>query len=550
MLIVAPNSKSHDSSMNKSPTGWLILALLALAGCGEPASVTSQAPVDASVFRRSNLGEPDTLDPHRNEETSGSTVVRDLFEGLMTEAVDARIVPGVAESWTTSDDGTIYQFKLRDSARWSNGDPVTADDFVAGLRRTADPATASTYAAIIYPIKNAEAVTTGRLEPSALGVRAIDAHTLEIELEAPTTYFLQLLAHSTTYPLHRASFARHGEQFARPGNLISNGAYRLSEWVVNSHIRLDKNEFYYGADDVAIETVYFYPIEDRESELRRYRAGELDFTEQIPNSQFGWIKANLGEELYVAPYLSVYFYGFDTTEPPFDDVRLRRALSMAVNRKIIAEQVAGVGEVPAYGLIPPGVADYSSQSYDWRALTDEERISEARRLYAAAGYSNTNPLRFELRYNTSENHRRIAVAVASMWKSALGAEVQIVNQEWKVMLQERRDPANWDVLRYGWVGDYNDAFTFLEIFQSGHGQNFTGFDSAGFDGLLARASNERDVHARAELLAEAEQTLLDEYPIVPIYFYVSKHLVKPYIEGFQSNILDHNMTRHYRLARP
>ena len=474
--------------------------------------------------------------------------MRDLFEGLTTEAVDASIVPGVAESWTISEDGKTYRFALRADARWSNGDPVTAEDFVAGLRRTADPATASTYAAIIYPIKNAEAVTTGQLEPSALGVRALDAHTLEIELEAPTPYFLQLLAHSTTYPLHRASFALHGEQFARPGNLISNGAYRLSEWVVNSHIRLDKNENYYAADDVAIETVYFYPIEDRESELRRYRAGELDYTFDIPNSQYEWIKANLGAELHVAPYLSVYFYGFDTTEPPFDDVRLRQALTMAVDRRIITQQVNGIGEVPAYGLVPPGVMDYESQSYDWRDFADEERLSEARRLYAEAGYSEASPLRFELRYNTSENHRRIAVAVASMWKSALGVDVEIVNQEWKVMLQERRDPANWDVLRYGWVGDYNDAFTFLEIFQSEHGQNFTGIDSAELDGLLARASNERDVGRRAGLLAQAERALLEEYAIVPIYFYVSKHLVKPYVEGFQSNILDHNMTRHYRLA--
>jgi oligopeptide transport system substrate-binding protein len=230
-------------------------------------------------------------------------------------------------------------------------------------------------------------------------------------------------------------------------------------------------------------------------------------------------------------------------------VRLRQALSMAIDRRIITEQVNGIGEVPAYGLIPPGVVDYESQSYDWRDLSDSERIAEAQRLYRAAGFSDAEPLRTELRYNTSENHRRLAVAIASMWKSALGVEVDIVNQEWKVLLQERRDPAKWDILRYGWTGDYNDPFTFLEIFQSDHGQNFTGIKSARFDDILARASAELDPRERARLLAMGERTLLDEYPVIPIYFYVSKHLVKPYVKGFQSNILDHNMTRHYRIER-
>jgi oligopeptide transport system substrate-binding protein len=544
MLIVESEDRMSKDAMMK----WLLVAgAMLLYGCGEPSPGDARA--DTVVFHRSNLGDPATLDPHRNEENNGSHILRDLFEGLVTETADGKLEPGVAQSWSVSSDGRTYVFMLRQDARWSNGDPVTALDFVAGLQRTVDPATASTYAGLIYPIVNAAQITQGMLAPSALGVRALDEHTLEIELTAPTPYFLQLLTHSATYPLHRASFALHGDDFARPGNLVSNGAYRLTEWVVNSHIRLDKNEYYSGAENVAIDTVYYHSIEDKEAELRRYRAGELDYTFEIPNSRYQWIKENLGDELHVAPYLSVYFYGFDTTEPPFDDVRLRQALSMAIDRRIITEQVNGIGEVPAYGLIPPGVVDYESQSYDWRDLSDSERIAEAQRLYRAAGFSDAEPLRTELRYNTSENHRRLAVAIASMWKSALGVEVDIVNQEWKVLLQERRDPAKWDILRYGWTGDYNDPFTFLEIFQSDHGQNFTGIKSARFDDILARASAELDPRERARLLAMGERTLLDEYPVIPIYFYVSKHLVKPYVKGFQSNILDHNMTRHYRIER-
>jgi oligopeptide transport system substrate-binding protein len=515
-----------------------------------PAEQSFEQPADAtelSVFHRGNGGEPDTLDPHRNEENSGAAVVRDLFEGLLTEKVDASIEPGVAREWTISADGLVYTFSLRDDARWSNGDAVTADDFVAGMRRTVDPETASSYAQILLPIKNAGAIIRGEMPVEALGINAVGDLTLEIKLEAPTAYFLQLLTHSTTYPLHRPSFAEYGDQFSRPGRLVSNGAYRLTEWVVNSHIRLEKNDFYYRADEVGIDVVYYHSTENLESELARYRAGELDYTFQIPNSRFDWIQEHLEGELYIEPYLSTYFYGFDTTEPPFDDARIRQALSMAVDRRIITKEVNGLGEIPAYGLVPPGVAHYEQQSYAWRDLSDEARVARARELYAEAGYSEANPLRTSIVYNTSENHRRLAVAIASMWKETLGVETSVRNEEWKVMLQTRQTPSRWDVMRYGWIGDYNDAYTFLEIFESGHGQNFTGFSDKRFDDLSAMASRETDLEARAGIMAEAEARLLDSYAILPIYFYVSKHLVKPYVRGFQPNILDHNLSRHYSL---
>jgi oligopeptide transport system substrate-binding protein len=519
-----------------------------LAGCTpDPGAIPA---ADSRItFHRGNGGEPDTLDPNRNEETSGAAILRDLYEGLVTQDVDLNIIPGTAQSWQISDDGRLYTFELAADARWSSGDPVTAQDFVAGIRRTVDPATASTYAQLLLPISNAAAVIRGEAPPQALGVRAIDDYRLEIELENATPYFLQLLAQPQTYPIHRPSLAEHGDGFARAGTLVSNGAYRLTEWVVNSHIRLEKNEHYHGKDDVQIEVVIYYNTEDRDAELRRYRAGELDYTYEIPTSQYRWIRENLPGELHVQPYLTVYFYGFDTTEPPFDDVRLRQALTMAVDRSIITEQVTGVGELPAYGIVPPGIAGYERQSYGWAQLDAEARVTEARRLYAQAGYSAANPLRVQLRFNTSENHRRLAVAVASMWKSALGAEIQIVNQEWKVMLQDRRNPALWDIMRYGWNGDYADAFTFLEIFQSDHGQNFTGLRNPRLDQLVAAAASENNAAVRSELMAEAERELLDSYAVVPVYFYVTKHLVKPYVAGYRPNALNYDRSQHYRIER-
>jgi oligopeptide transport system substrate-binding protein len=527
------------------------LCLAALAGCGPDGGVETGARTsgDGIVINRGNGGEPDTLDPHRNEEDSGAEILRDLFEGLTTETADAKIVPGTAASWTISDDGLVYTFSLRPEARWSNGDPVVAADFVAGMRRTVDPATASPYAQILYPIENAQVVVTGGLPPTALGVEALDDRTLEIRLSTPTPYFLGLLSHGTTYPIHRASLAAHGSGFARAGNLISNGAYRLTEWVVQSHIKLARNEHYWDAGNVQIDTVYFHATENIDAELRRYRAGELEMTFQFPSSQYGWIQANLPGELRNEPYISTYFYAFDVTEPPFDDVRLRQALSMAVDRRVIAADVAGAGQPPAFGLVPDGVDNYTSARYAWAALSDEARLAEARRLYAAAGYSPKNPLRTEIRYNTSENHQRLAIAVASMWRQNLGVEATLVNEEWKVMLQTRLDHSAWDVMRFGWVGDYNDAYTFLEIFESSHGQNLAGYADPEYDAMLAHIARESDPRARRELMQGAEQRVLDAYPIVPLYFYTNKHLVKPYVKGFRANVMGHNYTRHLRIER-
>jgi oligopeptide transport system substrate-binding protein len=541
-----------------------IFALLATAlvaacgGSGAGGSAGTQVQIggpsgtelaERQVVHLGNGAEIQTLDPHRGEELQGSNVQRDIYEGLVIEAPNGDLIPGAAESWEVSDDGKRYTFHLRRNGRWSNGDPVTAHDFVFGLRRGADPATLTVYSFILTPIKNADEVTAGKLPPSELGVRALDDYTLEIELANPTPYFLGLLTHSMTYPLHRPSYERYGREFTRPGNLVGNGAFMLAEWVVQSHIKLVRNPYYWDAENVKLEDVWFYPTEDLSAELARYRAGELDYTYEVPAAQFRWVRENLGDELHVAPYLGSYYFGFNVTRPPFkDNPKLRRALSLAIDRRVITEQVLGSGEQPAYGWVPP-VQNYTSQQMPEASWTQAEREAEAKRLYAEAGYSAANPLRTTIHYNTHEDHRRVALAIASMWKQVLGVETELVNQEWKVFLDTRNEKIETQVFRSGWIGDYNDAFTFAELFRSTAGQNDSGYASPEYDRLVAASQAELDVAKRAALLEEAERVLLADMPIIPLYYYVSQHLVKPWVRGWEPNIMDRHYRRHWYILK-
>ncbi len=531
-----------------------------LAGCGNssPGSADPDSgPVGGAtgteraaqqVLHLGNGADPQTLDPHRVQGVPGSNILRDLFEGLVGEAPDGSLVPGAARSWTVSEDGRVYTFRIRENGRWSNGDPVTAKDFEFGLRRSVDPATLSLYSSILFPIENAEAVANGELPPDALGVEAVDDHTLVIRLRAPTPYLPGLLTHSSTYPVHRPSLEQYGAGFARAGRLVGNGPYRLVEWAVQSHIRLQRNEYYRDNDRIEIDEVWYYPTENQDVELKRYRAGELDITENIPYQQLGWIRENLGQQLKIAPYLGSYYYGFNLTRPPFKgNPKLRTALAMAIDRDIITEKVTGAGEIPAYGWVPP-VAGYEGQQPDWASWTQAQRNERARQLYSQAGYSKANPLTVELLYNTQENHKRIAVAIAAMWKQTLGVRTKLLNQEWKVFLSTR---ANKDtqIFRAGWIGDYNDAYSFAQLMHSTNEQNDSGYRSAEYDALLDRAAMEADPVRRAELMQQAEQVLLRDLPIIPIYFYVSKHLVKPWVGGFVLNVMDHHQSKHlYILA--
>lgn len=521
------------------------------AGCGNAGSrseLRAVVPVGGAtgtelaarqVLRRGNGAEPQSLDPHKSEGVPESNLQRDLYEGLTIEAPDGSVAPGAAHAWDISDDGLVYVFHMRENGRWSNGDPVTAHDFVYGLRRSVDPKTLSNYSIMLRPILNAEAVIAGELPPESLGVRALDDLTLEVRLSGPTPYFLGVLNHSASYPVHRPTVEQYGDRWARPGRLVSNGAFRLRDWVMQAHIVLERNEHYWDNDNTKLDEVWHYPTENLSSELQSYRANALDMTYDLPFRQLAWIRANLADELVIAEYLGVYYYGLNVTREPLqDNPKLRRALNLAIDRDILTAQVTTAGEIPAYGFVP-GVAYYRRFVPEYAGWTQAERAAEARRLYAEAGYSPERPLRLQILYNTHENHRTIAVAISSMWKETLGIDTELVNEEWKVYLETRRTKQSTQVYRAGWIGDYNDAYNFLEIMHSESGLNDSGWANARYDELLALAARERDLARRADYLHEAEQVLLEEVPVVPVYFYVTKRLVKPWVGGYQSNIMDH-----------
>jgi oligopeptide transport system substrate-binding protein len=485
-----------------------------------------------TVLRRGNSVEPETLDPHRARGVSASNVLRDLYEGLTTESPAGAIVPGMAERWEASADGLGWTFHLRADARWSNGDPVTAADFAESLQRLRAPATASPVAQVLATIERADAV---------------DSRTLRLQLRAPSPLLPALLSHPAAFPVHASN--RAGAAFGA-GTLVGNGAYRLASWTAHAQLVIERNDYYHGRAEVAVERVIYFPTESPGSELKRYRAGELDWTDTIPLSQARWIRAHLGDELHVSPYFGTYFYGFNLTRAPFmDKPALRRALALAVDRETLVASIVGTGEVPAYGWVPPGAAGYAPRRFAWAGWSSEQRLAEARRLYAEAGYSAERPLEVELRYNTGDNHKRVALAVSWMWREALGVRTRLVNEENKVFLQSRRSRLTTQLFRADWIGDTGDAATFAERMHSASGINDTGYASGRYDALVAQAAGEPDAARRYALLGQAEQVLLEDLPMIPLYFYVSKHLVKPYVTGWQPNIMDHHYSRYFRVQR-
>ena len=480
----------------------------------------------------------------------GSNIQRDLFQGLVDEAENGDIVPGAAESWTFDAENLKYTFHIRNNARWSDGSKLNAYDFEYGLRRSLDPKTGSKYTAILAPILHAKEVATGKLPLTELGVKAIDDYTLEIQLASPTPYFLGLLTHATAAPMQKAAVEKFGDNVAKAGNLVSNGAYKLEESVVQSYIKLVRNPYYWDNENTIIDEVYYYPIEDQSSELKRYRAGEIDFTNELPNNQFKWIKANLGDELVIQPWLGIYYYGFNLTKKPFKGNHdLRLALSMAIDREIITGKVTQFGEKPAYAFVPPGIGNYQPQAPAWSKWTQQQRNAEALRLYKKAGYSKTNPFEVEIRYNTSENHKKTAIAISAMWKQTLGVKTHLINEEWKVFLANRKLKKVTQIFRAGWISDYNDPYSFLELLQSQHGINDSGYNSPKYDALLQQSAHEFDQDKRLQVMYQAEGTMLEDQPIIPIFSYVVKRLIKPYIGGVGNNIMDHHHTKDWFILK-
>jgi len=497
------------------------------------------------VLHRDNGEEPQTLDPHRAEGLPSEHILRDLFEGLTAESPEGRIVPGAAIRWNISRDGKTYTFYLRRDALWSNGDPVTAEDFVYGLQRSADPLTASNYAKVLLPIENAAEVLSGDLPPSELGVSALEEFTLQIRMRDPTPYFLALLNHPVTFPVHRASVEEHGSLFSRPGNLVSNGAFFLKDWLIRSRIELVRNEHYWDIDNIILEKVFYYPFVDQSHALKQFRAGELHWTSSVPNNQFKWLQKHYPGELVISPWLGSYYFGFNLQREPFiENPLLRRALVLALDRDLLTEKVTQFGELPSYNLVPPGIRDYVSPLPEWAEWTQDERNAEAMRLYSEAGYSKDNPLRFEIRYDSGQNNKKMALAASSLWKQVLGVQATLVNEEFKVFLQTREQKVLTQVFRGGWISDYADAYSFLNLFRTGHGGNDYGYSNTLYDSLLDEIAAERIPSRRRRLMFEAERMLLAETPFVPVYTYVTKRMVNPRLAGWESNVMDHHYSKN------
>lgn len=506
------------------------------------------AEAGRETLRIGNGPEPETLDPHRVEGVSAGNIVRDLYEGLTAIGKDGRVVPAAATTWTVSEDGLTYTFQLHPEGRWSNGDPVIADDFVAGLQRSLTPATGSNFARMLSALRNAEAIMTGALPVEALGARAIDPLTLELTLQHPAPEFLGLLTHPSTFPIHTPSLRRYGSGFTRPGRHISNGAYRLTEWVVQSYVMLERNAHYRAP--ASIQQVRYVNTEDIHGELQRYRAGELDITYEIPPLQAQRIRESLPVQLRLAPYLGVYYYGLNLTQPPFRDApALRRALSMLIDRDVIADKVMHGLALPAYGWVPPGTAGHVGQQPEWATWSYAQRVETARQLYREAGYSDDKPLTVEIRYNTHESHRRVATVVAAMWKQTLGIRTRLINEEFKVFLHNRRMRRDTQVFRAAWIADFNDPMSFLGILQSAHGKNDPGWQNAQYDALLTQAQRDAaNTSLRAEALSQAERIVFDDVPLIPIYFYMSKRLVAPRVQGWTDNVLDYHYSKSLTLV--
>ena len=521
-----------------------VIALLTLHGCGPSGEGMSHSDAAPVIVRRGNGEDPETLDPARAEGVHSFSVLTDLYEGLLALDADGSVVAGVAESWEVSDDGLRYTFHLRDDAKWSNGSAVTAGDFVNGMRRTLQPDTASAYSFLLYPVRNAEAVARGRLPVTELGVSARDKTTFIIDLHAPAPYLLSILTMPIAFPLFDDGGDPAG-RFADPDRFIGNGPFLLTDWQPGSRIRLRRNPAFREADTVAIDEVHYLPISEPMTELNMYRAGELDITFAVPGSHIPALKQTHAAELRIAPFLALYYLAFDLSEAPFDNPALRRALSMAIDRDALV-RITGRGEQPAFGLVPGSVNGYEPARFSWMSLAPEARLEQARALYAQAGYSAAAPLQVTLLYDAADIHETIALAVSEMWRKDLGVDVRLEKREWKHLLAARENPAEWQAMPFAWSGDYDHPATFTDLFHSASPQNLPGYANDRYDALLDEAQATIDRADQMRLYAAAEAVALEDVPIAPLYFFVSKHLVSPAVAGFETNALDRHPSRYFK----
>ena len=539
--------KMFTSTMKATAVALAVTAAAQAQAAGTP-PVTGETLSDNQTFTYRLLDQFPTLDPQLNEETSGFHVIRDLFEGLLSQDANGDLTPGVATHYAASDGNTTYTFTLRKDARWSNGDPVTAHDFVYAWQRAVDPATASPYGWYLEltEMVNAKEILAGKKAPSELGVRAVDNHTLEVKLNTPLPYFPAMTTYATLFPAHKATIEAHGADWTAPGNMVSNGAYVLGEVVLNEYHTRAMNPMYWDAGNVIIEKVTGLVINDINQALTRYRAGELDHLEPLPPGQYPALKKELPDQAASVPRLCSYYYAFNHTDsgnPALRDVRVRKALGMAIDRDVIVSQVLKGGQWPAYNFTHLKTAGFAMPEIAYGKLSQAERDAEATRLMDEAG---AKDLTLKLIYNTSESHKQIATVIGQMWKQKLGVRTELANFEWKTYLDIRGNQ-EFDVARSAWCGDYNEASTFLDLLTTTHGSNDGKYSNPKVDELMRASKTANDPGA---IYVEVEQILAEDMAIVPIYHYANTFLLSADIKGWPYDNVENNWYSRnlYRVA--
>ncbi|MDE9434920.1 oligopeptide ABC transporter substrate-binding protein OppA [Xenorhabdus bovienii] len=524
-------------------TGWQAFAAQVPAGV---------QLAEKQVLVRNNGSEPQSLDPHKIEGVPESNIARDLFEGIVINGPNGEILPGVATHWENQD-FKVWTFHLRKDAKWSNGDPVTAQDFVYSWRRLADPNTASPYASYLQyaHILNVDDVIKGKQKTESLGVKALDDHTFQVTLSEPVPYLVRLLIHSTMSPVHRATVEKYGDRWTQPQNFVGNGAYKLKSWSINERLVFERSSTYWDNKNTIIDQVTFLPISSEVTDVNRYRSGEIDITySNLPIELFQKLKKEIPDQLRVNPYLCTYFYEINNQKPPFNDPRVRTALKLGMDRDLITNKVKAQGDTPAYGWVPPYIADFKDEKPDWYTkLNQQQRNEEAKKLLVEAGFSKDNPLKISLLYNTSDLHKKMAIAAAAIWKKNIGVEVSLENQEWKTFLDTRHQ-GNYDIARAGWCADYNEPTTFLNVKLSYSSNNTAHYKSEAFDALMKEALKVKSDAERVEIYKQANALIDKDSAVVPLYYYVSTRLVKPYVGGYTGkDPLDNIHTKDFYIIK-
>ena len=502
--------------------------------------VAASAAQAQSVLNVGNGGEPGSLDPHQISGTWESSIARDQFLGLYTEAADGSIIPGAAEGYTVSDDGLVYTFTLRDH-NWSDGTPVTAADFEFAFKRILDPATAASYAYLMYTIAGAESFNGGEGSMDDVQVRAVDDKTLEVTLASAAPYFISQLTHNTAYPVPKHMVEAMGDEWSRPENIVVNGAFKVSDWTIGEKLTLTKNPGFYDAANVSLDEVNLFPIEEATAELNLYREGALDVTSSIPPGDIlGELTDEFGDELYVTPYGGTYYYAFNATQAPMDDPMIRSALSMSIDRDFLTTAVSP-GNVPAYTFVPPTLGGgYTAQAADWAEMSYEDRVAMAKGVMEAAGYGADNPLPVVINYNTSEGHKAIAIAISDMW-AEIGVTVELFNQDVGTHY-DGLQAQDFQIGRAGWIWDYPDAENLLALMGPNSPYNYGKYNNAEFNALLA-SSYQQAGDERLATMETAEKIAMEEAALAPIYYYNSKHLVASYVDGWVPNGDDRHPSR-------